>query len=379
LYADRTTSILISAYSMKIPYTLIRTEKLAAIQAEHQRLLDSNEAATAFIKEIENGNLNARFQHQESDAQGLSEALLSMQQQLQKISEEEKERSWATHGMAMFADLLRTNSQSAAAFYQKLISSLVQYMEVNQGGLFLINDDEQGEIGIELAACYAYNRQKHIKRTIEAGEGLIGQCYLEKDTIYMTDVPQNYVNITSGLGTANPNSLLIVPLKLNHDVHGFIELASFKEIKPYQIAFLERLGESIASTLSTVKINERTKRLLQDSQQQAEELRAQEEEMRQNMEELSATQENQSRLQQELLANEEELKTQLTTLQETRAEIERVRQLEQERANQRIETQTKATEKLVAKFRENESKLRNELEELKVELYHLKSTNLQTT
>ncbi|EMR04743.1 GAF domain-containing protein [Cesiribacter andamanensis] len=363
---------------MNVPFKLVKTETFEALQRAYQQLMASTKAATVFIKEIETGNLGATFQGESADSEGLREALLSMQLQLQKISEEEKERGWATHGMAMFAELLRSSSTSTAHFYQKIISTLVNYLEVNQGGLFLLDEQEGGSVTIELAACYAYNRQKHLKKQITPGEGLIGQCYLEKDTIYMTDIPQNYVNITSGLGTANPSCLVIVPLLLNKEVHGFLEIASFSTIKPHKVAFLERLGESIASTIANVKVNERTRRLLQDSQQQAEELRAQEEEMRQNMEELSATQENQNRLQRELIANEEELKKQLNALQEARAETEQVRQLEQERANKRIETQTKATEKLVAKFRQSEAALKAELQQLKEELNQLKAHNLQS-
>lgn len=365
---------------MKIPYKLVKAATLERLKAEYQQLLQSNKAATAFIKEIENGNLQARFSGgAEESEEGLSQALQSMQRQLQKIAEEEKERNWATHGLAMFAEILRTNSSSAAAFYQKIISTLVTYLDANQGGLFLIEEHGAGQVSIELASCYAYNRQKYLKKSLTPGEGLIGQCYLEKDTIYLTDIPQSYVNITSGLGTANPRCLVIVPLKVNEEVHGFVELASFQDIRRHQVEFLEKLGESIASTISAVKVSEKTQRLLHDSQQQAEELRAAEEEMRQNMEELHATQENQSRLQKELIANEAELKKQLQALQDARAEIEQVRQIEQERANERIENQKRATEKLVLKFKENEKQLRAEVEKLKLELSTIQINNLQET
>ncbi|WP_224996032.1 GAF domain-containing protein [Cesiribacter sp. SM1] len=361
---------------MRFPYKLIKSESLEVLKSEYEKLLSSNKAATAFIKEIENGNLEARFSFEDGSAEGLSQALRSMQAQLQKIAEEELERNWSTKGLALFADILRSDATNAADFYQKIISNLVKYLNANQGGLFLVEGADTEHITLDLVSCYAYNRQKHISKQIAPGEGVIGQCFLEKETIYLTDVPNEYIKITSGLGAANPSCLVVVPLKINSEVHGIIELASFDVLKPYQVEFLEKLGESIASTLSNVKVNERTKRLLQDSQQQAEELRAQEEEMRQNLEELNATQENQARLQKELLANEEELRAQLEVLQETRAEIDRVRQLEQERANERIESQKKATEKLVVKFRQNEQDLKAELQKLREELNNLKTDNI---
>src|SRR5690606_19286760 len=130
----------------------------------------ANEAATAFIKEIESGNLHACFAQEGETENELTIALLAMQRQLQNIAREEQERNWSIQGLAMFSDILRTNNLSEKAFYQKLISTVVNYLEGNQGGLFLIQ--KEPDISIELVACYAYNRQKYRKKTIRPGEGL---------------------------------------------------------------------------------------------------------------------------------------------------------------------------------------------------------------
>jgi hypothetical protein len=357
---------------MKFPYKFLKADQLELLKAENKKLTGIHASATTFIREIENGNLDVTIHSENVDVDGLTQALLAMQKQLLKIAEEEKERNWATHGLAMFADLLRSDNSDVNVFYQKIVSNLVKYLNANQGGLFLVDEQDTTQLSIELVACYAYNKQKYINKKVASGEGLVGQCYLEKQTILLTDVPQSYINITSGLGTATPGCLVIVPLKVNDEVHGIVELASFEKFKPYQVEFIERLGESIASTISTVKVNEKTKALLHESQQQAEELRSQEEEMRQNIEELAATQENQSRLQEELKMNEEALKKQLEELVETRAEMDRIRNIEQDRANERIEAQKKTTEKLVQKFKDNELSLKNQVAALQEELKTLK-------
>ena len=168
-------------------------------------------------------------------------------------------------------------------------------MKTNQGWLFILNDNNPERNFLELTACYAYDRKKFLEKEIEIGEGMVGQVFLEKQTVYMTQVPKTYSQITSGLGDSVPSAILIVPLKVNEEIFGILELGSFHEIPQYQRDFVEKLAESIASTIANVKVNERTKILLSQTQEQTEQLRSQEEEMRQNLEELHATQEEMER------------------------------------------------------------------------------------
>jgi PAS domain S-box-containing protein len=150
-----------------------------------------------------------------------------------------------------------------------------------------------------MKSCYAWDKKKFLNHKIYKGEGLAGQAWQEGDIVYLTEVPQNYIRIASGLGDANPSSVLIVPLKVNDQIFGVVEIASFSEIQDFEKEFVQKIAETIASTISTVKINARTQRLLEESQEMTEQMRAQEEEMRQNMEELQATQEEMQRSQAE--------------------------------------------------------------------------------
>jgi PAS domain S-box-containing protein len=248
-----------------------------------------------------------------SNKDELGKSLIEMRDSLKKAreeeenrKEEERKRQWINEGLTQFADLLRQHNDDLQKLSDEIIKQLVHYLGANQGGIFLIEEDDdkrennqeedqqsnsEKDRHLELMSAFAFDRKKYFNRRIELGDGLVGTCAVEQNTIYMTDIPQDYIEITSGLGDANPNCLLIVPLKIEEETLGVIEIASFREFEQYQIEFVEKVSENIASTISTAKINMKTQKLLEQSNQQAEELSSQEEEMRQNMEELKATQE----------------------------------------------------------------------------------------
>lgn len=230
-------------------------------------------------------------------------------------NEAEEKRNWIAKGTSEIARLLRGDINDK--FYQQLVSAVVNFMKINQAGIYTIEEDDdykEKNLFIELKACYAYDRNKFLTKRIEIGQGLVGQCYLEKESIYLKEVPASYIHITSGLGEATPKSILIVPLIHDKQVEGIMEIASFNEFAPHQIEFAEKLSETLASYIAANRINLKTKNLLEQSQQQSEELRAQEEEMRQNMEEMQATQEEIHRKEKEYLDRIEELEKELAEL-----------------------------------------------------------------
>lgn len=262
-------------------------------------LVNGLKATTSFAENIGNGNYRSDFKPL-SDHDVLGNALINMRTNLAKVAEDDKKRNWATEGLAKFGEILRTNNTDLLKLSDEIIGNLVKYLKANQGALYIIDDAEgTEEPTMSMKACYAWDKKKFMNNKIHRGEGLAGQAWQEGDIVYLTEVPQNYIKITSGLGDANPTSVLIVPLKLNDQIFGVVEVASFNVFMDYEVEFVQKIAESIASTISAVKINARTQRLLEESQEMTEQMRAQEEEMRQNMEELQATQEEMQRGQSE--------------------------------------------------------------------------------
>jgi PAS domain S-box-containing protein len=250
------------------------------------------ETMNRFVEAIAHGRYSETVEFEKGDQ--LAERMGEMKEKLMLSAEADRKRNWATQGMAEIGALLR-DTPTLDKLYSNITKFCVKYTNSNQASLFVLNEEQTGESYLELVSTYAYNKRKFLQKRIELGEGLVGQVVLEAQTINMTRLPHDYISITSGLGDAPPSALIIVPLKLNEKIFGVLEMASFRPYEPYEIDFLEKLGESVASSISAARTNDTTKILLEKSQQQMEELRAQEEEVRQNMEELSATQEQMAR------------------------------------------------------------------------------------
>ena len=283
-------------------------------------LVDGIGAYTEFAREIGKGNLDAGFTALSSD-DTLGNSLIQMRTDLKKVAKEEGTRKWFNEGIALFGDLIRTNNNDLQELCRQTITQLVKYLKANQGALYILEQpDEHKPAYLELKSCYAYGRNKHLSQQIPTGECLLGQAVLEKEYLYLTDIPEGYVKITSGLGEATPKALIIIPLINNEEVQGVIEMASFNLFETHEIEFLHKIAENLSSSVASVKVNEVTKRLLESSQQMAEEIRSQEEELRQNTEELLATQEELNRKLLELEKENMQLNEQLHLKNEKQTE-----------------------------------------------------------
>lgn len=261
--------------------------------------LRRNKEMLGFVSGLRSGDEPAYTPEVDDELGG---ALLALQKDIGKRREEDNRRreedarrSWVAEGLAKFAEILREESGSLEDLGYAIVSHLVKYVEANQCGFYITEEDASGEKYFRLLACYAYDRRKFVNRRIEWGDGLVGACAQEGATTHLNQVPDGYLEITSGLGKATAQNLLLVPIKLEQANFGVLEIASFKPFAHHVVDFIERVAGSIASTLSNKRINIQTAQLLAESQQQAKTLVAQEEQMRNNMEELQKAQEEAAR------------------------------------------------------------------------------------
>ncbi|MBN2613964.1 MAG: GAF domain-containing protein [Bacteroidales bacterium] len=259
---------------------------------------------TQFLKTLNEGNLDAKL-NLLSKKDILGNALLDIQVAIQKSAEEQQKhdeenskRRFINEGLAKFSDITHARYETIENLTDLFIKELVKYLDSLQGGVFLTRENE-GVVDLYLASAFAYNRKKYLSKTVTMGEGLVGTCALEKRLIMITEVPSDYISITSGLGDAPPGVILLVPMLQDNILAGVLEIASLNTFKDYQLEFVRQVANNLANTLASARINERTSKLLHESQLHAQTMSEQEEEMRQNMEELKATQEESARREEE--------------------------------------------------------------------------------
>lgn len=263
-------------------------------------LSQSLQASVDFAGEIGKGNLNAEY-HLLSEDDTLGESLITMQNSLIKAKKEEDkkkllddQRNWVTHGLANFGEIIRQDNDNVEDFAYNLLSQLLQYVDIVQGAIYFKKEDQYSdEVKFENKAAIAYGKQIMLEEMeVTAQDGIFGRTIDEMRCIYLEDIPDSYVTFTQGKKELQkPRNLLVVPMIVNDEIYGIMELVSYNHIEQYKIEFIEKLCENIASVVSSVNTNIHNAHLLEQSNEQAEELSQHEEEMRQNLEEMQATQE----------------------------------------------------------------------------------------
>jgi HAMP domain-containing protein/CheY-like chemotaxis protein/signal transduction histidine kinase len=279
------------------------------------------------------------------EAQGevaeLKDNINQMIANLRDTTQKNQEQDWLKTNLARFTRMLQ--GQRELETVSKLILSELAPLVFAQAGLFYVIDSEVEQPVIKLLSSYAYRERKHLANRFQLGEGLIGQCALEKVRILLTNVPNDYIKISSGLGEAAPLNIVVLPVLFEGQVKAVIELASFHRFSEIHLTFLDQLTESIAIVLNTIAASTRTEELLKQSQSLAEELQGQQRELTETNQRL----EEQAR---SLKASEELLKQQREQLQQTNEELEEKAELlarqnmEVERKNDEIELARQALE-----------------------------------
>ncbi len=239
----------------------------------------------------------------------INEMILNLKDTTQKNMEQD----WLKTNLARFTRMLQ-GQRDMTTVAQMVLSELAPLVDAQQG-VFYVNASSNGEPLMKLLGGYAYKKRKNLANEFHAGEGLVGQCTLERERILVTNVPSNYVYVASGLGEAPPHNIVVLPVLFEGDVKAVIELSTFSTFSDTHLTFLDQLTESIGIVLNTIAANTRTEDLLQQSQSLAAELQSQQDELKKTNEQLEQQAES-------LRESEELLKSQQEELQQTNEELQ---------------------------------------------------------
>ncbi|NME71830.1 GAF domain-containing protein [Flammeovirga aprica] len=207
------------------------------------------QAANMFSRKVTEGDVDVTYDTKFRETP-LANDLIQMRDKFRDVQEEEQKRNWVINGMAQFNQLLREKTKSQEEWYDNLLRSIINYIEASQGTFILLKEDAEGKQYLKLMALYAYDKKRYEERQYDLENGLLGQVYKEQKMVYIEDVPDNYVNISSGMGGAKPKCLIILPLIYGDVMYGILEISSFSVLDAYHIDFLKKLSEIIASSIA---------------------------------------------------------------------------------------------------------------------------------
>ncbi|MFB2767940.1 response regulator [Pelatocladus sp. BLCC-F211] len=271
----------------------------------------------------------------------LAQAFNLMITNLRETTLRNNEQNWLKSNLAKFSQMLQgqRNLQNVA---RMILAEFARLIGAQQG-VFYLMDLENEQPVLKLLSSYAYQERKSLSNRFLLGEGLVGQCALEKQKIILTDVPNDYIRISSGLGDAKPLNIIVLPVLFENQVIAVMELASFQIFSEIHLTFLDQVSEIIGIVLNAINADIRTQELLQESQQLTQRLQLQQQELtqknqrlEQQAQELQTSEELLIKQQQELEESNEELQ-QLNAELEEKAELLSNKNKEVERKNNEIE------------------------------------------
>jgi hypothetical protein len=249
--------------------------------------------------ELEEARRQLEAQHDE---------IILQKRELKTREKDQENLLWFNQGLGLFSELFSKNRNDLDKLCHVTIEKLVEYVDAQQGGIFLLKEENVLEPVLELTAHYAFSAER-ANQSFGIGEGFVGACFKDKHFLEVDNLTENYTEFKSGLGGEYLKHLLLAPLIVNEACIGVIELASFKKLKGYRISFIEKLLENFASIISTEQATNRLKSLIDKYQQQSKDLEDSEEQLRINLEEIMAAQQESNQREDELIKLAEEAAT----------------------------------------------------------------------
>ena len=211
----------------------------------------------------------------QGEVAALKDTINEMIRNLRDSTQKNTEQDWLKTNLAKFSRMLQ-GQRDLTTVGRLILSELAPVVSAQHAEFYVLRPDQQK---LTLLASYASNGKSELGRELDLGEGLVGQCAIERQKIVLSNVPCDYIRVSSGLGEAPAQTILVLPVVFEGQVMGVLELASLEQFTPMHHGFLDQLTESIGIVLNTIQANMRTEDLLAQSQSLAQELQSRQEEL----------------------------------------------------------------------------------------------------
>ncbi|MBU1012645.1 MAG: response regulator [Bacteroidetes bacterium] len=261
----------------------------------------------------------------------LGNALLKMQQSLQKYSRDQENNNWIQSSAVRMGDILR-GEKTLEKLASEILSFFGEISDMRVGTIYYKNDSNL----LELVGAFCFDTRRSSSLSFKIGEGIVGQAVKERRTLIFTEVPEDYMVLQSGLGKTILRQILIMPFIFNDEVIGALELGFSAAIPEIQKEFIEKMNESIAIGFNSIKVKDEMNKLLNKTLEQAEALQLQQVELQQQNEELTVQQDELRKSNHELEEKSKELKKSEESLQAQQEELRVI--------NEELEEKTKSLE-----------------------------------
>ncbi|MGN7723680.1 HAMP domain-containing protein [Chitinophaga sp. 22620] len=237
-------------------------------------------AISAVASAVTKGDLTQMIRVEaKGEVEQLKDTINQMIANLKETTQLNQEQDWLKSNLATFTQMLQ-GQKDLHTVTNRILTELARVVNVQKGMFYVLKQDENAALPtLKLHASYACGEESHTTREFALGQGLVGQCALDKERILLTNVPGDYIKISSGLGAAPPLNLIVLPVLFESQTKAVIELASFDTFSETHLDFLSQLTESIGIVLNTIEASSRTEGLLAQSQSLADELRKANEEL----------------------------------------------------------------------------------------------------
>ncbi|AUI68445.1 response regulator [Beggiatoa leptomitoformis] len=300
-------------------------DEIADIVNATEQLRQTMEWTINQANTIAAGNYSQKINPLSADDK-LGTAIANMNQSLRKATTRNELQDWLKTGQTELNDQM-SGEQELTVLARNIITFLTVYLNMQVGLFYLVVEPNKKQKiytpYLNLLASYAYHKRKELANSFEFGEGIVGQVAIEREPLILTEVPEDYMSIQSGLGKSVPRTIIVYPLIYEETLKGVLELGSFRALSDEQLEFLKQVAPAVAIAINTAQSRLVMQSLLDDSQRQADVLQQQTEELQTQAEELQTQQEELRQANEELENRTHELELQKESIHKQNISLEK--------------------------------------------------------